>query len=76
MATIETLARSKRITIIIVSHRFQVFRSADVIIVLDQGKIVGKGTHEELVEQDGYYARAERMQSVNGSGGIDLWEEP
>lgn len=76
IATIETLARSKKITIIIVSHRFQVFRSADVIIVLDQGKIVGKGTHEELVEQDGYYARAERMQSVNGSGGIDLWEEP
>lgn len=69
--TIESLART--MTLIIVSHRFQAFRSADTIIVLDQGRIVESGTHEQLVEQGGYYARAQAMQSTNGPGEGGTW---
>ncbi len=69
--TIESLART--MTLIIVSHRFQAFRRADTIIVLDQGKIVESGTHEQLVEQGGYYARAQAMQSTNGPGEGGGW---
>ncbi len=69
--TIESLART--MTLIIVSHRFQAFRSAGTIIVLDQGRIVESGTHEQLVEQGGYYARAQGMQSANGLGGGATW---
>nr|WP_148214652.1 ABC transporter ATP-binding protein [Desulforapulum autotrophicum] len=59
--TIEALSTS--ITVIIVSHRFQAFRRADNIIVLDKGRIVESGNHEQLVAQGGYYARAQVMQS-------------
>jgi ATP-binding cassette subfamily B protein len=63
---IDTLeALSVSMTLIIVSHRFQAFRKADNIIVLDRGRIVESGSHEELVAMGGYYARAHVMQSGN-----------
>lgn len=46
---------SKGKTTIIVSHRVSSAKNADKIIVLDDGKIVQKGTHNILVETDGYY---------------------
>lgn len=42
-------------TTIIVSHRISSVKNADQIIVLDQGKIIQQGTHNELVSQSGYY---------------------
>ncbi len=48
-------ALSKGKTTIIVSHRVSSAKNADQIIVLDQGKIVQKGTHQILVNQEGYY---------------------
>ncbi len=61
ISTIEAL--SAAMTVIIVSHRFQAFRRADNIIVLDQGRVVEAGNHEQLVALGGYYARAQVMQS-------------
>ncbi|WP_309608833.1 ABC transporter ATP-binding protein [Flavobacterium sp.] len=42
-------------TTIIVSHRVSSAKNADKIIIIDQGKIVQQGTHNQLVNQEGYY---------------------
>lgn len=43
-------------TVIAVAHRLSTIRNADQIIVLDRGKVVEKGTHDELVGLNGRYA--------------------
>lgn len=52
---IKELTKSK--TVIMIAHRLKTVKNADHIIVLDQGKIVQQGKHEELMEQPGIYRR-------------------
>jgi ATP-binding cassette subfamily B protein len=48
-------ALMKQRTSIIVSHRISAVKDADEIIVLDEGKIIQRGTHNSLIDSDGYY---------------------
>ena len=48
---------------ILISHRFSTVRMADQIIVIDKGKIVERGTHEQLMEHDGQYAYLFSLQA-------------
>jgi ATP-binding cassette subfamily B protein len=51
-------------TVLIVSHRVSSVKDADHIVVLDDGRIVERGTHETLVAHDGYYAELYRKQTL------------
>lgn len=51
---IEELTRDK--TIIMIAHRLKTVRNADQILVIDEGRIVQQGRHEELIHQQGIYA--------------------
>ncbi|HOA16709.1 MAG TPA: ABC transporter ATP-binding protein [Fervidobacterium sp.] len=51
-------------TMIIITHRLKVLQNADIIYVLDQGRILEKGNHYELLENEGLYAKMYRKQLV------------
>lgn len=54
--------RDGRITVLI-SHRFSTVRMADLIVVLDQGRVLERGTHAELVSRGGLYAELYHLQA-------------
>lgn len=51
-------------TSIVIAHRLSTIRNADVIIVLQKGKIVERGPHSSLIEQNGFYKKLVDMQEV------------
>jgi len=51
-------------TSIIIAHRLSTLRNADKIVVIDRGKIVEEGTHEELIWRGGLYSRLCKMQAA------------
>lgn len=61
----EKLAESR--TTLVIAHRLATVRSADKIIVMDQGRIVDQGTHEELSARGGIYARYLALQFGSAS---------
>ena len=55
MEAIDALTAEK--TVILIAHRLKTVRRADQILVLDRGRIVQRGTHDELAREDGLYRR-------------------
>ena len=51
-------------TSIVIAHRLSTIRHADEIIVLQKGKIVERGTHDQLIAQNGFYRKLVEMQEV------------
>ena len=62
---IENLTKEK--TIIMIAHRLKTVRNADQIIVIDKGRIVQKGKHDDLMKEEGIYKKfvTGRKQAVS-----------
>ena len=60
-AALETLMQNR--TTFIIAHRIQSVMNADLILVMDKGRIIQKGTHEELVAQEGVYRQIYDIQT-------------
>ena len=61
---VDGLAKDR--TTLIVAHRLATVKKADRIIVMDQGRVVAQGAHDDLVSEDGLYARLARLQFTDG----------
>jgi len=62
-AALERLMEGR--TTLVIAHRLATVRSADRILVMDQGRIVEEGTHEALLARDGLYAHLARLQFID-----------
>lgn len=65
-------ANRKNKTTIVVAHRFSAVKHAQSIIVMEHGTIIERGTHEELVEQNGWYYQIYAQQELYPQGDEDV----
>ena len=63
---LDEVARDR--TTFVIAHRLSTVRNADLILVLDRGKIMQRGGHEELIARDGFYRRIHDLQLTPQAG--------
>jgi ABC transporter, ATP-binding protein, msbA family len=54
----------KHRTSIVIAHRLSTIQNADLIVVMQKGRIVEQGTHSELIQKNGMYKRLVEMQTI------------
>ena len=59
-AALQKVMRNR--TTLVIAHRLSTIENADVILVMDHGRIIEKGSHRELIEKNGAYARLHQIQ--------------
>jgi ATP-binding cassette, subfamily B, multidrug efflux pump len=74
-AILDTIgAEAERRTVLLITHRVAAARRCDTIVVLDRGRVVEQGTHDELVARRGLYARFAEEQLLEGE--LERFGEP
>ena len=64
-SAIDNIIKTKKITTVIIAHRLSTIKNADMILFLSKGKIIEKGTHNELIELNGEYKNLVQRQLVD-----------
>jgi ABC-type multidrug transport system fused ATPase/permease subunit len=72
-AALDTLMEGR--TTFVIAHRLSTVRRADIILVMDQGRIVERGTHEELLARGGLYKEIHNLQLVDHARFAEEMEE-
>ncbi len=66
---------TRGVTSLLISHRFSSVRRADHIVVVDGGRVVERGSHDELIAADGRYARLFALQAERFAHGLDVEDD-
>jgi ABC-type multidrug transport system fused ATPase/permease subunit len=64
----------KNRTSLVIAQRFSTVKDADLIVVLEDGRVAETGTHEELLKRGGLYARLFRIQ-IRGAKDLSPWDD-
>ena len=59
-AALQKVMRNR--TTLVIAHRLSTIENADMILVINHGRIIEKGSHQELLDRNGAYARLYQMQ--------------
>jgi ATP-binding cassette subfamily B protein len=65
--SLESLAKGR--TTIVIAHRLSTIKEADLILVMEQGKVIEKGTHSDLLRENGFYAELYNSQFTESVAG-------